>query len=55
MKHEDRRRELGKMFMDISKYLFTVGIASGVILEKMSLFLGTMFFVIAIASGIMGF
>ncbi|MFH1096121.1 MAG: hypothetical protein ABH886_01335 [Candidatus Desantisbacteria bacterium] len=25
MKHEDRRKELGKMLMDIAKYLATVG------------------------------
>jgi len=25
MKHEDRRRELGKMLMDVAKYLATVG------------------------------
>lgn len=26
MKHEDRRRELGKVLMDIGKYLATVGL-----------------------------
>lgn len=26
MRHEDRRKELGRMLMDIAKYLATVGL-----------------------------
>ena len=34
MKHEDRRRELGKMLMDIAKYLATVGFIGNLLAGK---------------------
>ena len=40
MKHRDRRKELGKMFMDISKYLATIGLASGLIRGELSAIMG---------------
>lgn len=33
MRHEDRRKELGKMLMDIAKYLATVGFISNLLAE----------------------
>ncbi len=37
MRHRDRRKELGKMLMDVSKYLLTVGLISGLIADKLYL------------------
>lgn len=34
MKHEDRRKEAGKMFIDIAKYIVTVGVIGGIVGEK---------------------
>ena len=36
MKHDDRRKELGKMFMDVAKYLATVGLIGGFLTEKLT-------------------
>lgn len=55
MKHEDRRKEAGKMFIDISKYIVPVGIVGGILYEKISITLACAIFVVAIASFIIGF
>lgn len=55
MKHEDRRREAGKMFIDIAKYIVTVGMISGILSEKMSVMMATAIFVVAIISFVVGF
>ncbi|MDI6728496.1 MAG: hypothetical protein QMD44_06165 [Thermodesulfovibrionales bacterium] len=48
MKHEDRRKEAGKMLMDITKYLITVGLIGGILTEKMTFVSGAIFVVTAI-------
>jgi hypothetical protein len=55
MKHEDRRREAGKMFIDVAKYIVTVGIIGGVLTEKMSVIAASAIFIVAIISFIIGF
>jgi len=55
MKHRDRRKELGKMLMDISKYLVTVGLVGGIIADKLYSVLGIIMFVLADVSAIIGF
>jgi len=55
MKHEDRRKESGKMLMDVTKYLLTVGIVGGVLTEKLSYFTGAILFIIAVVVFIVGF
>jgi hypothetical protein len=55
MKHEDRRREAGKMFIDIAKYIVTVGIVGGMLSERMTIFMAIAIFVVAIVSFIIGF
>lgn len=40
MKHETRRNELGKILMDIAKYLATVGLISGFLTNTLTAFSG---------------
>lgn len=37
MRQDDRRRELGKMLMDVAKYLATVGLIGGILTDNLSL------------------
>jgi len=55
MKHEDRRKEAGKMFVDIAKYIVTVGIIGNILSEKMSIPAAVAIFTVAIISFIIGF
>lgn len=55
MRHEDRRKEAGKMLMDVTKYLLTVGVIGGVLTEKLSVATGLPLFTIAIIVFIIGF
>lgn len=55
MMHEDRRREAGKMLMDVTKYLLTVGVIGGALTEKFSVATAIALFVIAVAVFIIGF
>jgi hypothetical protein len=48
MKYEDRRKEAGKMLMDVTKYLLTVGIIGGILTEKMTFVSGAIFVITAI-------
>ena len=36
MRHEDRRKELGKMLMDVAKYLATVGLIGGFLTKNLN-------------------
>jgi hypothetical protein len=36
MRSEDRRRELGRMLMDVAKYLATVGLIGGVLTSTLT-------------------
>jgi hypothetical protein len=55
MRQRSRRTELGKMLLDISKYLSTVGIIGGVIIGGLSLKIGVALFVVAASVAIVGF
>jgi len=55
MKHEDRRKEAGKMLMDVTKYLLTAGLIGGILTEKMTFFTGVLFLIVAAAVFIIGF
>ena len=55
MKHEDRRKEAGKMFIDIAKYIVTVGVIGGIVSEKMPVGAAIAIFVVAVISFIIGF
>lgn len=55
MRHEDRRKELGKMLMDVSKYFLTAGILGGFFAEKLTTTMGVGIFIIAVISAIIGF
>lgn len=55
MRHEDRRREAGKVLMDIAKYLLTVGLLGAFIADKLTLPLAITIVVIAFISFIVGF
>lgn len=55
MKHENRRIEAGKMLMDVTKYLLTVGVIGGVLTEKLSIATGLSLFTIAVIVFIIGF
>ncbi len=55
MSHEDRRKETGKMLMDVTKYLLTVGIVGGILTERLSTITGVILFIIAIIVFLIGF
>ena len=55
MVHEDRRKEAGKMFIDVAKYIVTVGIIGNILSEKMSVTAAAAIFTVAIISFIIGF
>jgi len=55
MKHEDRRREAGKMLMDVTKYLLTVGVIGGALTEKVSVATALALFGIAVLVFVIGF
>jgi hypothetical protein len=55
MIHEDRRKEAGKMFIDIAKYVITVGIIGNMLSEKMSVITAVAIFIVATISFIIGF
>ncbi len=40
MKHDERRKELGKMLMDVAKYLATVGLIGGILTENITAIAG---------------
>lgn len=44
MKNEDRRKELGKMLMDIAKYLATVGFIGSLLTDKLNISIGISIF-----------
>ncbi len=37
MRHDERRKELGRMLMDVAKYLATVGLIGGILTDSLSL------------------
>lgn len=55
MKHEDRRKEAGKMLMDVTEYLLTAGVVGGVLTEKVSYTTSFALLFIAVIAFISGF
>lgn len=55
MRHENRRKELGKMLMDVAKYLVTVGFISSLVTDKLSIGAGISIFVAVIILVIVAF
>jgi len=41
--------------MDVSKYLLTVGLVGGIITDKMSIAMGSTFFVLSVVRAVIGF
>ncbi len=54
MKQYNRRQEIGKVLLDISKYLFTAGIVGGILTDKLTPLFGISIFVVAVAVFIIG-
>jgi hypothetical protein len=52
---DQRRYELGKMFLDITKYLATVGLIGSIVGGKMSLISILGMIVVILISGLVGF
>ncbi len=53
-----RRSELGKMLLDVSKYLFTIGLIGGILTpqgKELTLGMGLAIFIVALVSAAMGF
>ncbi len=46
MRHDERRKEIGKMLLDIAKYLATVGLVGGILTNTLTLFGGIVVFVV---------
>lgn len=44
MRNEDRRKELGKMLMDVAKYLATVGFIGSLLTDRLSIASGISIF-----------
>lgn len=55
MRHEGRRKEAGKMFIDVAKYIVTVGIIGNILSAKMSIIAAVAIFSVAIISFVIGF
>ncbi|PIU84428.1 MAG: hypothetical protein COS67_13290, partial [Deltaproteobacteria bacterium CG06_land_8_20_14_3_00_44_19] len=53
--HEDRRKELGKMLMDIAKYLATVGFIGSLLTDKLSVAAGISIFAAVIVLVVISF
>ena len=55
MKNEERRKELGKMLLDVSKYLTTVGLIGGLLTDKLTLLTGVAITGVVIALTLVAF
>ncbi len=55
MKHDDRRKETGKMLMDVTKYLLTVGLVGGILTEKLSVIPALIFVILSVAIFLIAF
>ncbi|MDA8215117.1 MAG: hypothetical protein M0Z64_07555 [Nitrospiraceae bacterium] len=55
MRHEDRRKEAGKMFIDVAKYSITAGILGNVLSEKMNISIMVIIFAVSVISFTIGF
>ena len=48
MKNEDRRKELGKMLMDIAKYLATAGLIGSILTNKLTFIAGVLIILVVL-------
>ncbi len=55
MIHDDRRKEAGKMLLDIAKYIVTVGLIGGMVTQSLSLFTAGTIIVVAFIVFLVGF
>lgn len=55
MKHKERRKEIGKMFIDVAKYVLTVAFIGRLFTEQLSLKLTIATTIVVIVSLIIGF
>ncbi|HAK88878.1 MAG TPA: hypothetical protein DHV16_12045 [Nitrospiraceae bacterium] len=55
MKQEDRRKELGKMLIDVSKYFLTAGLLGGFFIGRITTGIGIGILFIAVISAVIGF
>lgn len=51
LRDEDRRKELGKMFMDVAKFLATGGLISGILTNKLTFLNGLVIIVVVVILG----
>ncbi len=55
LRDEDRRKELGKMFMDIAKFLATGGLVSGIITNKLTFLNGLVIIIVVVMLGLIAY
>ena len=55
MPYKERRRETGKMLMDIAKYIATVGIVGGTLTERMTYQMAAALVFSAVVAFVLGF
>ncbi|MBI5787723.1 MAG: hypothetical protein HZA78_02555 [Candidatus Schekmanbacteria bacterium] len=55
MKNEDRRKELGKMLMDIAKYLATIGLIGGMLTQTLNFINGIVIVLVVLILTIVAF
>lgn len=55
MKHEDRRRELGRMLLDVAKYLATVGLIGSFLTHTLSLEMGAIIALVVLGLAVIAF
>ncbi len=55
LRDEDRRKELGKMFMDVAKFLATVGLIGGILTNKLTFINGLVIIVVVVILLILAF
>ena len=55
MKNEDRRKELGKMLMDIAKYLATVGLIGSILTNKLTLIAGLLIILVVLILAVIAY
>ena len=51
LRNEDRRKELGKMFMDVAKFLATGGLISGILTNKLTFLNGLVIIAVVVMLG----
>ncbi len=55
MRDRTRRLELGKMFMDVAKYVLTIVVIGGLVYKQLSIFVALLGLLLAAAASGVGF